>query len=169
MLDCSDDGDIAQPLRNFLIVQADPNVPVVVSPAAAVTTRLVLDVIPDGKYEPADVDTALIAALNMVFAWLYLRESHDAAARSSAQRCSQVRLAVAGVAEINGMTVNGAPTRRPHRRRARSSTSCRYQREASPRQRPGTPSTLLRRGSGSGWRSIATKTATRSIPRSCAA
>jgi hypothetical protein len=104
----SDDGDIGATLRNFLIVQADPNVPVVVSPAAAVTTRLVLDVIPDRKYEPADVDTALCRAQRSPACSRTGTSIGGTIFRSKV--FAAALLAVAGVAEINGMTVNGAPT-----------------------------------------------------------
>jgi hypothetical protein len=105
----SDDGDIAQPLRNFLIAQADPNVPVVVSPAVAVTTRVVLDVIPDGKYEPADVETALIAALSDPDTGMFSHRNVPIGGTIFRSQVFAAALAVAGVAEINGMTVNGAP------------------------------------------------------------
>ena len=105
----SDDGDIAQPLRNFLIAQADPNAPIVVSPAVAVPTRVVLDVIPDGTYEPARVEAALIAALSDPDTGLLSHRNVPIGGTIFRSQVFAAALAVAGVAEINGMTVNEAP------------------------------------------------------------
>src|SRR6185295_14241869 len=59
----ADGGDIADALRNFLVGQADPNVPVVAVPAEAVPTQLLVDFQHDERFERADVQAALVDRL----------------------------------------------------------------------------------------------------------
>ncbi len=105
----SDEGDIARPLRNFLVAQADPNVPIVVSPALAITTRVVLDMVADPAYDPDDVEAALIGALTDPDRGLFSHRNVPIGGTIFRSEVFAAALSVAGVAAINGMTVNGAP------------------------------------------------------------
>jgi hypothetical protein len=105
----SDSGDIAQPLKNFLLAQADPNVPLVASPATPVPTHVVLDIIAKPNYEPGQVETALIAALSDPDTGLFSHRNVPIGGTIFRSTIFAAASAIAGVAAINGMTVNGSP------------------------------------------------------------
>jgi hypothetical protein len=103
----SDQGDIAQSLRSFLLAQADPNVPLVVAPARSIPTRVVLDVVTDSAYESADVQTKLVAAFTDPESGLFAHENAPIGGTIFRSAIFAAASAIAGVAAINGMTVNG--------------------------------------------------------------
>ena len=105
----SDSGDIAQALKNFLLAQADPNVPLVASSATPVPTNVVLDIITDPNYEPDAVQTALIAALSDPNTGLFSHRNVPIGGTIFRSAIFAATSAVAGVTAINGMTVNGSP------------------------------------------------------------
>jgi predicted phage baseplate assembly protein len=105
----SDDGDIAKPLRKFLIAQADPNVPLVVSPAVPVSTVVVLDISADQTHTLADVQSALIAALSDPDTGPFSHRNVPIGGTIFRSEIFAAAMAVAGIGAINGMTVNGAP------------------------------------------------------------
>jgi len=59
----SDGGDIAEALRNYLLGQSDPNVPLETEEAQATPRPLVVDLIVDGRYNSDDVEQAVIDVL----------------------------------------------------------------------------------------------------------
>ena len=59
----SDGGDIAEDLRNYLLGQSDPNVPLETEEAQATPKSLVVDLIVDDRYNSDDVEQAVIDAL----------------------------------------------------------------------------------------------------------
>jgi hypothetical protein len=63
--------------------------------------------VPDGTYQPADVQTALIAAFSDPDTGLFAHSKVPIGGTIFRSEVFAAAMAVAGVAEINGMTVNG--------------------------------------------------------------
>ena len=105
----ADGGDISQPLTSFLIGQADPNIRLVAAPATAVPTALVIDVVTDERFDSADVQAALIAALADPKTGMLAHANTPIGGSVFRSALCAAALAVPGVAAINGMTVNGSP------------------------------------------------------------
>jgi hypothetical protein len=102
-----DGGDIADSLRSFLVGQADPNVPVVAAEATAVPKRLIVDVVPDERFEAADVEAALIEALSNPDTGPLAHANIPIGGPLFRSALLAVVMKVPGVALVNDVTVDG--------------------------------------------------------------
>lgn len=105
----ADGGDVRAALRAFLTGQADPNVPVVVEPATAVSAQLRLDLVVDDRFETGAVNAAVVAALSDEESGPLSHASVPIGGTIFRSALLARASAVAGVAAVNAVTLDGAP------------------------------------------------------------
>lgn len=102
----SDGGDIAADLRAQLIGQADPNTPLTVCEARALEAEMVIDLEVESRYEPATVESAVIATLTGPESGLLALERVPIGDTFFRSRLFEQIAAVEGVAAIESVMVS---------------------------------------------------------------
>jgi hypothetical protein len=104
----SDGGSIAKDLRNHLLGQSDPNVPLETAEAEPVAKSLVVDLAVDDRYNSAAVEQSVIEALTNATTGLLAHGNIPIGAPLFRSRVLEQIHAVDGVVSVRALRINGA-------------------------------------------------------------